>query len=279
MNEQRQAASLDTGISRLKRKHSLSNDGDSDSGEGDHTTSSVKRKGKRPAKDPVLCKLGTDVEGSEFLAGYAELDDLCIDVQDSEPDDNEPARNASAEESDLNSVISARSDDSDWQDHRVEPRRSMRRKDIAWPAYPSRSTQCCDTCNSMTGTAAGLQALLDPRGYRHLNWYDLQETASMGCALCQAIWDVTEHENWEFEEDGCVVQDEIRVTGSFTELIDVEGGPPPEHPMAGRFFDEIAVHIPQDGGRRSPQYGEGEVWHLVTFAGKPPLHSARIILC
>ncbi|KAL1859641.1 hypothetical protein Daus18300_009506 [Diaporthe australafricana] len=262
-------ASLSTGISLLKRKHSLSNDGDSDSdnGEGGHTTSSEKkRKGKRPAKYPVLDKLGTGVEGSEF-AGRVELDDFWVDVQDSEPDDDEPARNPSVEAGDFNSDISAiRSDDSDWQN---QPTRQSRRTDIVWPTYPSRSTQCCDTCNAMTGTAAGLRALLNPRGYRHLNWYDLQETASMGCALCQAIWDVTEHDDWDFEEDGLVVLDEIRITGSFSELVDIEGGPPPEHPMTGRFFDEIAVHIPQDGGRHSPPYGEGEVWHLVTFDGDP----------
>lgn len=278
MNEERQAASFDAGLSRLKRKHSSSNDGDGGSGEDCHNESSEKRKGKRPAKDPALCKLETDVEGSES-GSCAELDDFCLDVQNIEPDDDESEGNASAEESDLTSAISARSDDSDWQDLRVGLRRRMRRKDIIWPAYPSQSTQCCDTCNAMTGTAAGLQALVDPRGYGHLNWYDLQEAASMGCALCQAIWDVTEHEDWDYEEDGYVVRDEIRITGNLTELVDIEGGPPPEHPMTGRLFDEIAVHIPQDGGRRSPPYGDGEVWHLVTFDGKPALHSARIILC
>lgn len=278
MDEPRQAASVDAGISRLKRKPSWSNDGDSDSGEGDHTTSSEKRKGKRPAKDPVLCKLGTDVEGSES-ANLMELHAFCIDVQDKVPDDDEPARNASAEKFDFNSAISARGDGSDWQDLRVRTRRHMRRKDIVWPAYLSRSTQCCDTCKAMTGTAAGLQALLDPRGYRHLNWYDLQETASMGCALCQAIWHVTEHEHWEFEEDGWVVRDEIRIRGRVKELIDIDGGPPPGHLMRGRLLDEIAVHIPQDWGRRSPPYEEVEAWRLVAFDGEPALHSARINLC
>lgn len=278
MNEQRQAASFDGGINRLKRKHSSSNDGDSDSGEGGHTTSSEKRRGKRPTKDSALCKLDTDVEGSES-ASYAELDDFFLDVQDIEPDDDEPETNACTEESDPISAISARSDDSDWQNRRVGPRRRMRRKDIVWPAYPSRSTQCCRACNDMTGTAAGLQALLDPRGYGHLNWYDLQETASMGCALCQAIWDVTEHEDWDYEEHGHVVRDEIRITGSFTELIDAEGGAPPEHPMKGRLFDEIAVHIPIDGRCRSPPYGDGEVWHLVAFDGKSAMRSALIVLC
>lgn len=70
--------------------------------------------------------------------------------------------------------------------------RRMRRNDIRWPEFPSQSSRCCETCNAMTGTRAGLRDLCSPRGYKHLNWYDLQESASRGCALCGSIWDNTE---------------------------------------------------------------------------------------
>lgn len=63
----------------------------------------------------------------------------------------------------------------------------------------------------MTGTIYGLRGLIEFRSYTPLGWYDLLERASQRCTLCQHIWDVTEHENWDLEYDGWVVRDEIRV--------------------------------------------------------------------
>lgn len=156
----------------------------------------------------------------------------------------------------------------------------MRRKDIVWPDSLIRGTKCCVTCNAMTGTADGLYGLLHPRGYKHLSWYELQETASQGCALCHSIWEVTEHADWDYnEENGWVVRDEIRVTGSFTQLMGdaknlieaQEGHLLKGHPLEGRLLDEIEVHIPLDRRLARLRYEEGEIWHLVTFDGKPCL--------
>ncbi|KAH7140863.1 heterokaryon incompatibility protein-domain-containing protein [Dactylonectria macrodidyma] len=175
------------------------------------------------------------------------------------------------------------SDDGDWKDYTGGPRRRMRRKDIVWPDCASQSTKCCVTCNAMMGTVEGLYELLHPRGYKHLSWYELQVTASQGCALCQSIWEVTEHADWDYnEENGWVVRDEIRITGSFTQLMEdakslieaQEGHIPKGHPLEGRLLNEIEVHIPLDRRLARPLYEEGEVWHLVAFDANP---ASRVI--
>jgi hypothetical protein len=96
--------------------------------------------------------------------------------------------------------------------------RPSRREDIIWPEFPSTSPQCCAKCEIMTGTQEGLAALLGDGGYKHFNWYGIQETAALGCALCTAIWDVTEHEDWDYEEDGSITRDEIRIFANVTHL-------------------------------------------------------------
>ncbi|KAH6853137.1 heterokaryon incompatibility protein-domain-containing protein [Chaetomium sp. MPI-CAGE-AT-0009] len=122
----------------------------------------------------------------------------------------------------------------------------------------------------MTGTAEGLRELLEPRGYKHLSWYDIQETAARGCPLCRVVWDVTENADWDHDEDGRVVLDEIRVTGTFSEPDDAKGGGGVGHPLEGLLLEDIAFHIPM----RTPPYGEGEVFYLAAFDGDP---AARIV--
>jgi hypothetical protein len=54
----------------------------------------------------------------------------------------------------------------------------------------------------MTGTPEGLGALLGDDGYKHFNWYEIQETAALGCAFSTATWDVTEHKDWGYDSQG-----------------------------------------------------------------------------
>lgn len=146
--------------------------------------------------------------------------------------------------------------------------RIMRRNDLRWPVFPSSSSLCCGTCNAMTGTRAGLRALRSPRGYKHLNWYDLQESASRECALCGDIWDMAEQSNWDYEADGSVVRDEIRITGNFGEDGSVRAGISRGHPIEGMLLDGIQVLIPAEWESYGEPYEKAEEWHMVTFAGE-----------
>ncbi|OQV02946.1 hypothetical protein CLAIMM_08057 [Cladophialophora immunda] len=91
-----------------------------------------------------------------------------------------------------------------------------RKEDSFWLKFLTGSPHCCTKCKSMTGTPEGLAALLSDDGYKHFNWYRIQEMAAFGCALCRAIWDVTESQDWDHEEDGSVTQDEIRIFANAT---------------------------------------------------------------
>ncbi|KUJ19941.1 HET-domain-containing protein [Mollisia scopiformis] len=67
-----------------------------------------------------------------------------------------------------------------------------------------RRDTCCIKCQEMTGTLEGLRSLVED-GYRHYSYYQLRQSADMGCKLCELIWDLTEHDDWErdwvFEDD------------------------------------------------------------------------------
>ncbi|KAI1734989.1 heterokaryon incompatibility protein-domain-containing protein [Xylaria scruposa] len=58
-----------------------------------------------------------------------------------------------------------------------------------------RRDACCIKCREMTGTLEGLLALVGD-GYEHYNYYQIQQSADMGCQLCELIWDLTEGEEW-----------------------------------------------------------------------------------
>lgn len=48
--------------------------------------------------------------------------------------------------------------------------------------------KCCDTCKRMTGTLEGLQALVSPVGYTHLDFENIKRSGSRGCKLCKMIY-------------------------------------------------------------------------------------------
>ena len=117
----------------------------------------------------------------------------------------------------------------------------------------------------MTGTPEGLGALLSDGGYKHFNWYEIQETAAAGCALCRVIWDVTEHEDWHYEDDGSVTRAEIRILATFTRLPSSVEGRPSRHPLNNIHLHSVDVQFPEDP---APRILEGARFNLVTLEGK-----------
>lgn len=124
--------------------------------------------------------------------------------------------------------------------------RPSRREDIVWPEFPSTSPHCCVKCRTMTGTPEGLAALLGDGGYKHFNWYEIQEMAALGCALCTALWDVTENEDWDYEEDGSVTRSEIRIFANVTDLSSPSEGRLSEYPLENIQLHSFDVQFPED---------------------------------
>jgi hypothetical protein len=145
-----------------------------------------------------------------------------------------------------------------------EQMRQTQRKDIVWPEFPSRSPHCCPKCKAMTGTQEGLGALLDC-GYKHYNWHEIQETAALGCALCEFIWDATEHADWDYEDDGSVTRDEILILANGTRLPSLGESTLPRHPLQDIQLHSLEVQIPHDRRRTGSRYQEEEVLYLVTL--------------
>ena len=143
--------------------------------------------------------------------------------------------------------------------------RPRRREDIVRPIFTGGSHRCCAKCESMTGTPEGLGALLSDGGYKHFNWYEIQETAAGGCAICRAIWDVTEHEDWDYEDDGSVTRAEIRILASFTRLPSPVEGRLSRHPLNNIHLHSLDVQIPLDP---APMILEWARFNLVTLEGK-----------
>lgn len=135
--------------------------------------------------------------------------------------------------------------------------------DTLRPGFPRESHQCCQTCVAMTGTRLGLSALLSDGGYVHLNWYEIQKSAGMGCELCSGIWDTLESEDWDYEDDGSVTSEEIRIFANFTHLLPDAEGAQPQHPLEYVQLQSLEVKAPLDGGS-----SKGEIFYLVTSEGK-----------
>ncbi|KAL9118761.1 MAG: hypothetical protein Q9187_004690 [Circinaria calcarea] len=146
------------------------------------------------------------------------------------------------------------------------PTRPTRRDDIVWPAFPGSSPRCCAKCESMTGTPEGLGALLSDGGYKHFNWYEIQETAAAGCALCRVIWDVTEHEDWDYEDDGSVTRAEIRILATLTRLPSPVEGRLSRHPLNNIHLHSLDVQFPMDP---APRILEWARFNLVTLEADP----------
>ena len=155
--------------------------------------------------------------------------------------------------------------------------RPSRRRDIAWPEFPSTSPQCCTKCEIMTGTPEGLAALLGDDGYKHFNWYEIQETAALGCALCTAIWYVTNGEDWDYEEDGSVTRDEIRIFANVTHLSSPAEDRVSRYPLNNIQLHSFDMQIPEDPAPRILDFAR---LNLVTFEGEltPGTISLRMML-
>jgi hypothetical protein len=131
----------------------------------------------------------------------------------------------------------------------------------------------------MTGTFQGLSALLTKDGYKHFNWYDLEKSAGDGCALCSTIRELTENEDWDYEDDGSRCRKEIRVFANYSRL-PPNGEPRPlGHPLQGIQLDSLEVIIPFDGDL-AHGYQAGEIFYLVAFEGKLKSfkYSVRLVL-
>ncbi|RFU31821.1 hypothetical protein B7463_g4527, partial [Scytalidium lignicola] len=145
-----------------------------------------------------------------------------------------------------------------------------RREDIFWPELPNVGLGCCEKCNSMTGTAEGLAALLSDDGYKHLNWYNIQQTAALGCPLCKNIWDATENQDWSYD-DGSVTHDEIVILANVTHLPASAETLRSWHPMKDIHLHSLEVYIPSENRPTHPPYpkGDEEVFGLVTYEADP----------
>jgi hypothetical protein len=143
--------------------------------------------------------------------------------------------------------------------------RPSRREDMVWPESPGTSPRCCAKCRIMTGTQEGLAALLGDGGYKHFNWYEIQKTAAFGCALCTAIWNVTEHEDWDYEEDGSVTREEIRIFANVTHLSSTSEGGLSRYPLNNIQLHSFDVQFPEDP---APRILDLARLNLVTFEGE-----------
>lgn len=143
--------------------------------------------------------------------------------------------------------------------------RPSRWEDMVWPESPSTSPQCCAKCEIMTGTPEGLAALLDGDGYKHFNWYEIQETAALGCALCTAIWFITKNEHWNYGEDGQVTRDEIRIFANVTHLSSPSEGRLSRYPLNNIQLHSFDVQFPENP---VPRILDLARLNLVTFEGE-----------
>jgi hypothetical protein len=161
-------------------------------------------------------------------------------------------------------------DNSDLESFGVHQARSNRQSE-ALTGFGELDTdqmgQCCPRCEAMTGTQQGISALLSEGGYKHFDWYDIQKSAGTGCALCETIWHVTEHEDWDYEDDGSRTHKEIRVFANTTRLPPSKQPRPPKHPLQDIQLESLEVMIPLDG-RLAHGYSSGEILYLAAFEGK-----------
>jgi hypothetical protein len=164
------------------------------------------------------------------------------------------------------------SGDEDSDGHESETARLFRTNNLG----------CCRRCEDMTGTPEGLRALVED-SYKHFNWYDIQKTAALGCELCGLIWDVTEHEDWDYdlddkkeednEDNRIITRDEIRIVADFKTQPAAIGADEMSHVLSGMQLRRIRVIIPYDGkmcgwSRKDHLLQrEGEVINLVTYDG------------
>jgi hypothetical protein len=138
---------------------------------------------------------------------------------------------------------------------------------------PSNNAQCCSKCQEMTGTSAGLHALING-GYKHLNWYQIQRTAALGCALCRKIQDLPKH--WVRNSEGSITHKEVVIRADhYTFLPSQDRRRVLGHPLNllsnNIQLRSLEVQIPTDdrlGQRWDEAFQDTIEFHLVTRKGK-----------
>ncbi|KAI9150016.1 hypothetical protein HJFPF1_09766 [Paramyrothecium foliicola] len=156
----------------------------------------------------------------------------------------------------------------------VQPRiqrRNRRKSEL----LPGNGQRCCSKCSAMTGTWEGLGALLSKKGYEHHNWYDMQEAAAQGCPLCEHMFEVLEHEDWEFDEaDGSVTRKPTLIWATVNESYAT--GRRDEKPGLSLFDGlqllGIEVFIPLDPGLAHHPDRDGQLYHMITHPADPCSH-------
>ncbi|KAI0551728.1 heterokaryon incompatibility protein-domain-containing protein [Xylaria curta] len=155
-----------------------------------------------------------------------------------------------------------------------------------------RRDACCIKCQEMTGTLEGLRALVGD-GYEHYNYYQIKQSARMGCQLCQLIWDLSEGEcwakDWIFDDldSRIITSDKIVVravsdssSDSLCTTPESTAGPDQELARARAVLEKprgainpefqistLRVDIPLDG--RDGFSDDAPLLHLVTFKDNP----------
>lgn len=132
---------------------------------------------------------------------------------------------------------------------------------------PGDGQGCCSKCKAMTGTRRGLDALLSREGYEHHNWYEMQHAAAQGCPLCEHMFEVLEHEDWELDEAGrSVTHKPTRVLARVNELPIAEKvhGMPRLNPFDGLQLLGIEVFIPIDPRLAHSSDCGSQIYHVVT---------------
>lgn len=88
--------------------------------------------------------------------------------------------------------------------------------------------------------------------------------AALGCALCDEIWGVTEIEDWDYEEDGSVTRDEIRIFADVTYLSSPSEGRLSRYPLDNIQLHSFDVQFPEDPIARILNFARLDI---LTFEG------------
>jgi hypothetical protein len=140
--------------------------------------------------------------------------------------------------------------------------------DILWPLC-DRYHICCHVCETMTGTSDGLSALLSDSGYEHLNWYEMQETKSLGCQLCTWICSFTDKSQLVHNSDGSITHEKIRAFAEVTRVPSSVETEHSTHPMKKMQLCKIRVKVPFN--RTSALYRDGhdgEIFNVIALGSK-----------
>jgi hypothetical protein len=133
------------------------------------------------------------------------------------------------------------------------------------PSLLTGNSRCCPTCEAMTGTPEGLNALVSG-GYKHKNWYQIWETANLGCRLC---WQIQHIPGVGFDVANGNWPDEELVIRAITTALpsgDKVGVIP--HPLENCLLQNLEVVISGLVSNEDPQGAPRQIlFHPVTWEG------------